>query len=127
MKTQKNNREVSVGNQRRMYLPGKVEILPWDLQAELFVLTEISLALGHEIDRLEVLKKGKKVPRDEVRLTYALLEVLSGEFSQVRKAIDRALSSLDDRVVEKGLSPMFAGTWAGSDSRPTTKAGRAKT
>jgi hypothetical protein len=116
MRTQKNNREASAGDQRKAHLPDTLEFLSEEIQEELMVLTDLSIALEDERVRLDRIASDEKIPLDEVRVTYALLKVLCDKFERVSKRVDDVRGCFHEVLVENDLNPIIAKTWARSDS-----------
>jgi hypothetical protein len=120
VKTQKNNREVGVGEKREPYLGDALEFLSEEVQEELMALTDLAIALENERMRLDVIESDDKIPLDEVRVVYALLRVLCERLDGLSKNVDKVRACFRGVMREHDLIPSIAETWARSDSRPTT-------
>ncbi len=117
MKAQKNNREVSDGNKQELYLPEKLEFLTEEVSEELMTLTDLSIALENERVRLNSIAADEKLPLEEVRITYALLRVLCAKFGRLFKRVDLVRGCLLQVLMDNGVLPIVAETWARNDSR----------
>jgi hypothetical protein len=116
MNTRKDKPEVRIGDQRRTHLSDTLEFFSEHVQEELMTITDLSIALERERLRLDHLKSDHKIAVEEVRVTYALLTVLGDKLARLHKEVDKVEEIFGGVLLENGLNPIIAETWARSNS-----------
>jgi len=79
-------------------------------------VTDLSIAFERERLRLDEAAKNNQVSFDEVRVTYALLTVLADECRRIAGDAAKARGLFLEVLVQNGVNPIIAETWAKSSS-----------
>lgn len=111
MKTKSDNREVSVGDQRKTHLSDTLEFLIEDVQRKLMTLIDLSIAMERERVRLDEVGSKDKIEVDEVRVITALLTVFCGEVGRLKILVTEGEDIFQGVLSENGVNPIVPETW----------------